>query len=136
MKSCDRDVRWHHVPMTIAVSVYLDTPSSSCSNDRTNKQLRQVSKCSQWAVQPTRLVLNITHANAALPQERWGVQFYRTLSLTYHMAQSQRIIPECQGAIPLLDSKPRTANVTIWWLRGSAGPTLQHSQGRKCVSDM
>lgn len=136
MKPCDRDVCWHYVPITNTAHVYLDTPNSSCSNDRTNKQLRQVSRCSQWAVQSMRLVINITHASATLPQERWGPQFYSVLVLTCHTDQSQRILPECQGAIPLLDGEPRMLNVPLRWLHGSAGPTSEHSQGRKCISNM
>lgn len=26
------------------------------------------------------------------------------------------------------------SNVTLWWLLGSAGPALQHSQGRKYIN--
>lgn len=87
MKPCDRDVCWHYVPLTNTANVYLDTPNSSCSNDRTNKQLRQVSRCSQRAVQSMRLAIKVTRASAALPWERWGLQIYSVLVLTWIKAK-------------------------------------------------
>lgn len=116
MKPCDRDVCWHYVPLTNTANVYLDTPNSSCSNDRTNKQLRQVSRCSQRAVQSMRPAIKITRASAALPWERWGLQIYSVLVLTRIKAKECFLSVRCNPTVGWQALHAKCAFTVTAWL--------------------